>query len=120
MPDPRLRPLRDEADLRELLDEEVAVVYKHSPACFGSMLARRQVGKFAGTSPGTPVGTLDVLRDPPLSKLVEERYGIRHESPQVIVFRNGRPVFDTSHMGVRRSVLRRAVEEVASAPSRTP
>lgn len=58
---------------------DLAVLYKHSPVC----------GQFA--------------------REIEERTGIRHESPQAIVMRGGEPVWHASHRGVTQEALTRAV-----------
>ena len=46
----------------------------------------------------------------PLSDLVARETGIRHESPQVILFRNGEAVWNTSHHGITAESLRKALE----------
>jgi bacillithiol system protein YtxJ len=99
---------------REVFDDVAAagpvVVFKHSSACWLSMAARRQVKRFATDRPDIPVYVLDVLEDVSLSREIERRCGIRHESPQVIVFRRGIPVWNASHRGVTARGLAEAVE----------
>ncbi len=46
----------------------------------------------------------------PLSDLVARETGIRHESPQVILFRNGEAVWNTSHHGISVASLRKALD----------
>ena len=45
-----------------------------------------------------------------LSDLVARETGIRHESPQVILFRNGEAVWNTSHHGITAESLREALQ----------
>ena len=45
-----------------------------------------------------------------LSDLVARETGIRHESPQVILLRNGEAVWNTSHHGITAESLREALE----------
>ena len=45
-----------------------------------------------------------------LSDLVARETGIRHESPQVILFRKGEAVWNTSHHGITAESLREALE----------
>ena len=45
----------------------------------------------------------------PLSRLVEERSGVRHESPQTILFRDGAPVWDASHGAITSERLAEAL-----------
>ena len=45
-----------------------------------------------------------------LSGLVARETGIRHESPQVILFLNSEAVWNTSHHGITAESLREALE----------
>jgi bacillithiol system protein YtxJ len=45
-----------------------------------------------------------------LSELVARETGIRHESPQIILFRNGEAVWNTSHHGITVESLRKALD----------
>lgn len=101
--------LRDESDVDAALDSDLALLYKHSPLCGLSTMARREVERFARAHPGVPVFTVDVIHARALSMLIEERLGIRHESPQVILLRAGTPTFDASHWGVKLDAIERAL-----------
>ena len=85
----------------------MAVIYKHSPACGLSSMAAGEIRRFMEANPSVPVYLVDVLRDRALSVEVERRFGIRHESPQVIVVRAGEPSWNASHRGVVASALER-------------
>ena len=43
---------------------------------------------------------LDLIRHRPVSDLVAHRFGVPHESPQVLVIRNGQAVYHDSHYGI--------------------
>lgn len=103
-----LTPLREPEELEGVLTAPLAVLYKHSPLCGLSAIAAGEVRRFAGERPGTPVYVLDVIRQRALAREVERRLGIRHESPQAIVLRDGVPVWDASHRGVTAEALRSA------------
>lgn len=102
-------PLRDEDDLAAVLDESLAVLYKHSPLCGLSAIAAREVRAFIESSRHVPVYVVDVIRDRPLSKEVERRLSIRHESPQAFVLRSGDVVWHGSHRAVTAEVLMREI-----------
>lgn len=44
-----------------------------------------------------------------LSRLIAEETGIRHESPQIILFRGGKAVWSASHGGVTLEAMRSAL-----------
>lgn len=93
----------------EALSAERAVLYKHSSRCAICSFARWQVGRFADRHGDVPVYLLDVLEDRALSDRVAERLGVRHESPQAIVVRDGDVIWTGSHFAVRAGVLEREV-----------
>jgi bacillithiol system protein YtxJ len=43
---------------------------------------------------------LDLIANRSLSDQIEDEFGIPHESPQVIVIKAGKAVYDTSHYGI--------------------
>jgi bacillithiol system protein YtxJ len=43
---------------------------------------------------------LDLLQHRDVSNTIAERYGVEHESPQVLVVRNGKCTYHTSHLGI--------------------
>lgn len=103
-------PVREESQLDSVLEEPLAVLYKHSPLCGLSAIAAREVRSFLESGRGVPVYLIDVIRDRPLSKEVERRLSVRHESPQAFVLREGEVVWHGSHRGVTAEVLVRETE----------
>lgn len=87
-------------DLEAIRGVERAVVFKHSRSCPVSWAASTQVRRFQKANPSVPVYTVTVQEDRELSRAIEAQTGIRHESPQVIVFRHGEVVDSASHEGV--------------------
>jgi len=96
-------------DLAEMKNQDLAVLFKHSPTCGVSWAAQSQVKKFEAANPDIPVYTLSVRQDRELSRRIAEETRIRHESPQVIVFRRGVPVANASHQHVTADFLSQAV-----------
>lgn len=75
--------------------EKVFAVFKHSTRCSISTNARYRLEREWIFD--IPVYEVDVLRQRELSMHIAERSGIRHESPQLILFRDGQPVYHGSH-----------------------
>lgn len=96
-------------DVAGLGEMDLAVVFKHSPSCPVSWAAEKQVRKFVAGHPEVPVYTILVQRDREISRQVAEITGIRHESPQILVFKRGSVVASTSHEGVTAEYLTEAV-----------
>lgn len=110
-PGPLLRPLESVEDVESVLGAgTTTVIFKHSPLCGTSSRALRQVTAFAGDNRDIPVHLVDVVNDRPISRYIAERLGIRHQSPQVIVIRDGRPAWNGSHFRVSVRALQREID----------
>lgn len=94
-----------------------AVLYKHSPTCGLSSMALDEIAAFSTGHPDIPVYLVDVLSQRPLSNEIEATLGIRHESPQAFLFRDGEVRWHGSHRRVQRGTL---AEQVALAESPVP
>lgn len=97
--------------LERALRAETAVLYKYSPSCAVSAVAATQIDRFADEHPDTPVYKLDVVARKDLALVVADRLDVRHQSPQVILMRNGRPVWQASHYGIRATRLANMLED---------
>lgn len=100
-------------DARRALESSqdgLVVIYKHSPACERSAMALGEITKFLdGPAGGLPVHIVDVLAARSASQWIEAATGIRHESPQALVIRDGRAVWSASHWGVTADALTTAL-----------
>ena len=76
-------------------DARLVVVFKHSISCPISAAAYREMQQLEND-----VVLIEVQSAREVSRELAHRTGIRHESPQVIVFRNGKAVWNASHYGV--------------------
>lgn len=81
------------------------IIYKHSPTCSLSFVAEEQVRRYADVGESLPVIMIDVIGQRAMSNAIEEATGVRHESPQVLLVRDGRVAWHTSHRGVTVSAL---------------
>jgi bacillithiol system protein YtxJ len=82
------------------------VVFKHSTTCPISAAAYNEMSRFDGE-----VALVEVQSDRNLSKEIERITGVAHESPQVLVLRNGKVVWNASHWKVKAEAVREAVRE---------
>jgi bacillithiol system protein YtxJ len=106
--------LHQERDLEKLLErshKDPVVIFKHSTQCSRSAAAYEEFQAFMAENPATPCVTVLVIEDRGLSEELEERFGIRHESPQAIVIANGIPVWHANHSGVTARALEEAIEK---------
>jgi bacillithiol system protein YtxJ len=96
-PKGEMREIGADANLDDLLSAENAVVFKHSTACPVSWVAHGQVTKFLSGHPEAPVFMVNVIKNRPVSQEIARRTGVVHESPQIVVIRNGQVTASMSH-----------------------
>jgi bacillithiol system protein YtxJ len=88
-------------DLHNYIDksDEVPILFfKHSTRCPVSMMAKRRLEndwKFTNLEL-VPV-YLDLIAHRDISNAIAEQFSVRHESPQVLVIKNGKCVYNASH-----------------------
>ena len=104
-----IKRLWDRDELDEALLAPLAVLYKYSPICSVSTWIGREVDRFATDHPDTPVYAIDVIGQRELSNWIAEKFGVRHESPQAFVVRDGQAIWNASHSGITADALRRQV-----------
>ena len=80
------------------------IVFKHSNACSISARAYREMEKIDG------VNIVEVQSARDVSRELASRTGVRHETPQVIILRDGKAVWNASHFDVTAADVQRAVE----------
>lgn len=84
------------------------IVYKHSATCTLCWWSIRQVRRFADAE-GVTVHQVDVRAQRPLSQAIEAHFGVRHESPQVLIIEDGRVTWHGSHRALNRERLSAAL-----------
>lgn len=78
-------------------------MFKHDPYCSISSYAYAELRGLDGE-----IAWIDVANDQPLSTAFAERTGVRHESPQVVVLHDGKPVWSGSHWSIRIDAIKDA------------
>jgi bacillithiol system protein YtxJ len=102
----RITDTKSYEDLVTRSKERPVVIFKHSLTCPISAAAYDQMDRFDGE-----VALIEVQRARELSREIENRLGVAHESPQVIVLRNGQVVWDASHFSITAQAVTAAVRK---------
>lgn len=107
----------------EAIKEESAqhpvVIFKHSTKCSISKMALDRLERawneqeMAGVKPYY----LDLLSYRNISNLIADMFGIQHESPQVIVVSNGKPVLDLSHYDIEYRQIAGLIKNQSAQPA---
>ena len=97
--------LNSEQQLQEALTSEpVFAVFKHSTRCSISSMAKSRVERDWNFE--FPIYYLDLIQHRNISNFIADESGIEHQSPQLIVFQNGKPVYNASHSGINIDELK--------------
>ena len=94
--------LTNEEQLKEIIqksEEKPQVIFKHSTRCSISAVAFQRLQRAQQPS-DVDFYLLDLIAYRSLSNKIAETFGVHHESPQVLVIKNGECVYDESHMGI--------------------
>lgn len=81
---------------------DYSIIYKHSPRCMTSLMAYRQLKSEvnAAVDVEIPIYIVDVIQNRKESMAIADSFGIEHESPQILVVKNGACIYDASHEDV--------------------
>ena len=102
------RLLHDLDAFRLALAEPRMLLFKHSPTCPVSAAARTEYDAFCTDRPDVPTLFVDVVADRAVARGLADLCGVRHASPQAILFEQGRAVWHASHAGITRGALHAA------------
>jgi bacillithiol system protein YtxJ len=99
----------DESALESVLAAPSLLLFKHSLTCPVSLHAFARYRAFLAKHPETPTAWIDVIGQRPLSLAVAERTGVKHESPQALLFEKGVVVWNASHEAIDPEALAAAL-----------
>ena len=80
------------------------VIFKHSTTCSISKMALDRFER--ATAPeNVDFHYLDLLKHRPISAAIAEKFQVFHESPQVLLIKQGECIYDESHYGIMMDEL---------------
>lgn len=89
------------------------ILFKHSTQCSRSAQAFQEIKQFTAQHPEVDVHLVNVLESRPVADEVENRTGVQHESPQLLILRNGTVVWHAAHWNVTAEAV---AEQLQVAP----
>lgn len=94
--------LTDEEQLKQIVIKSQSrpqVIFKHSTRCSISSVALQRLQKVDQPS-DIDFYYLDLIAYRGISNKISEIFDVHHESPQVLVIRDGECIYDESHLGI--------------------
>lgn len=106
-------PLNDLQQLDEIITysyEKTIVIFKHSTRCsISRFVLKRFEDDFYFPTEEIKSFYLDLLAHRDISNEIARRFEVEHQSPQIIVIKNGRAVYVASHESIHAGILERFV-----------
>ncbi len=91
-------------NIKELSTQKAQVIFKHSTRCSISSMAKSRLER--STQPNTiDFHYLDLIKHRKLSNKIADEFSVYHESPQVLLIKNGECIYDESHSGIQMDDL---------------
>lgn len=92
-------------ELIETSKKETVIIYKHSATCGLSGMAKKQVDNFVLNFPQAIVYQVTVQIERELSNQIAEFFEVEHQSPQILIIKDGKSVVDFSHNLVKMDLI---------------
>ena len=102
--------VEDFAGLLTSSEEKPVFLFKHSTRCPISASRWRVLQSYADGESRADFWKLLVVEDRSVSMFVADETGVRHQSPQAILFYQGKPVWDDSHYRITEDDMKAALE----------
>lgn len=90
--------------IKERSNERPQVVFKHSTRCSISSMVLKRLER-EGKPENMDFYFLDLIKYREISNKVSQMFDVNHESPQVLLIKNGECVYDESHYGITMDAL---------------
>jgi bacillithiol system protein YtxJ len=107
--------LKTSKELQSLIQKShdtPAAIFKHSTRCGASAIVKERLEEDWDFENGEiDIYLLDLIAHRDLSNEVSKTFGVRHESPQILVINDGQSIFDTSHGDVSVTTMRKALQK---------
>jgi bacillithiol system protein YtxJ len=112
-----LKNLTQLEQLREESKEKTVLIFKHSTSCSISKTALSRLERNWNEQELPPVAPyyLDLLSFRPISNSIATSFDVEHQSPQVLIIKNGESVYDKSHFDIDYQSIKVSLQKIAEA-----
>lgn len=98
--------LTDENQLTTIIEEshnQPIMILKHSTTCSISATALSRLERAWKDEDARNLKPyyLDLLKLRPISNKIADKFEVEHESPQIIIIKDGKAIYDASHFDIR-------------------
>lgn len=104
--------LTDLGQLNEIItfsNNKPVAIFKHSTRCSVSRMALKQFENEFDLSDKVTPYFLDLIAYRDVSNEIASRFGVMHQSPQLILIKEGKAIYNASHSDIDAEVLKNKV-----------
>ncbi|HLR25666.1 MAG TPA: bacillithiol system redox-active protein YtxJ [Fodinibius sp.] len=105
----------DPSRLSEIADQSYKrpqLIYKHSHRCGTCFFAKNQVEEAADQiREEADLHFVDVIGSRAVSNRITDKWGVRHESPQLLLLKDGEVVWHASHGAIKSRVILKVLDD---------
>ena len=94
--------------IKKRSNEKPQVIFKHSTRCSISSMAKGRLER-SDAPMGVDFNYLDLIAHRNISAKIAEMFSVEHESPQILIIKNGECVYDESHNAISMDDIVEAV-----------
>ncbi len=95
-------------DIRQKSHDKTQLIFKHSTRCVISSMSLNRLER--ETQPeNADFYFLDLIANRDISNAIAEKFNVHHESPQILVLRNGECIYDESHSGINMDEIKEQI-----------
>ncbi len=112
-----LKTLTQLEQLREESKEKTALIFKHSTSCSISKTSLNRLERNWNEQelPQVMPYYLDLLSFRPVSNSIAASFDVEHQSPQVLIIKNGESVYSKSHFDIDYQSIKANLEKISEA-----
>lgn len=101
-------------EIDELSKTQPVVIFKHSTRCSISAASLSRMERKWNNQEASDLKPyyLDLIAHRDISNGLEQKYGIRHQSPQVLLIQQHKCVYDASHFGISFDDLIENIQQI--------
>ena len=93
-------------EVEAISNQKPVIIFKHSTRCSISRMALKQFEREYNLEDIVDAYFLDLIAHRDISNEIADRFSVYHESPQLILIKNGKAVYDVSHSSIDAETLK--------------
>jgi len=96
-------------EVEAISNEKPVVIFKHSTRCSISRMALKQFEREYDLENVVDAYFLDLIAHRDISNEIADKFNVYHESPQLILIKNGKAVYNVSHSDIDAAALKNKI-----------